>query len=123
MATRIVVMLLAITTTVLGVLLVRNRRVQAAQSTQATAQTQQLPRSLILEENDGEHRLRSHAWFYRSDYSTLMATEVTTRSGPSKGGHTTAWISLPCLATTKRRFTNPPLLGRSVPVPVQSALI
>ena len=39
MATRIVVMFLAITTTVLGVLLVRNQRVQAVQSTQETAQT------------------------------------------------------------------------------------
>jgi len=58
MATRIVAMCLAITTTVLGVLLVRNQRVQAAQSTQATAQTQQTPTPLILEENDGEHRLR-----------------------------------------------------------------
>jgi hypothetical protein len=51
-------MFLAITTAVLGVLLVRNQRAQAAQSTQATAQAQQLPTPLILEENDGERRLR-----------------------------------------------------------------
>jgi mannose-6-phosphate isomerase-like protein (cupin superfamily) len=51
-------MFLAITTAVLGVLLVRNQRAQAAQSTQATVQAQQLPTPLILEENDGERRLR-----------------------------------------------------------------
>jgi len=58
MPTRVLVMFLPITTTVLGVLLVRNQRAHATQSTQATAQTQQLPTPLILEENDGEHRLR-----------------------------------------------------------------
>jgi len=58
MPTRVLVMFLAITTTVLGILLVRNQRAQAAQSTQATAQTQQLPTSLILQEGDGERRLR-----------------------------------------------------------------
>ena len=58
MPTRVLVMFLAITTTVLGVLLVRNQRAQAAQSTQTTAQTQQLPTPLILQEADGERRLR-----------------------------------------------------------------
>jgi hypothetical protein len=58
MPTRVLVMFLAITTTVLGVLLVRNQRAQAAQSTHATAQTQELPTPLILQEGDGERRLR-----------------------------------------------------------------
>ena len=58
MPTRILVMFLAITTTVLGALLVRNQLAHAAQSTQAAAQTQQLPTPLILQESDGERRLR-----------------------------------------------------------------
>jgi hypothetical protein len=44
-------------------------------------------------------------------YSTFMPTLVTVRFGPSNGGQTTVWISLPLLTTTMRRFTNPPVLG------------
>ena len=59
---------------------------------------------------------------HSSDYSAFMPTLVTVRFGPSNGGQTTVWISLPCLTTTMRRFTNPPVLGRRRIVPVQLAL-
>jgi hypothetical protein len=55
-------------------------------------------------------------------YSTFMPTLVTVRFGPSNGGQTTVWISLPLLTTTMRRFTNPPVLGWRRMVPVQLAL-
>ena len=60
---------------------------------------------------------------YRSSvYSTFMPTLVTVRFGPSNGGQTTVWISVPLLTTTMRRFINPPVLGRRSIVPVQLAL-
>jgi hypothetical protein len=55
-------------------------------------------------------------------YSTRVPTLVTVRAGPSNGGQTTVWISLPCLTATMRRFTNPPVLGKRFIVPVQLAL-
>jgi len=66
--------------------------------------------------------LPSQLVFHSSDYSAFMPTLVTVRFGPSNGGQTTVWISLPCLTTTMRRFTNPPVLGRRRIVPVQLAL-
>jgi hypothetical protein len=60
---------------------------------------------------------------HHSSYcSTFVPTLVTVRLGPSNGGQTTVWISLPFLITTMRRFTNPPVLGWRSMVPVQSAL-
>jgi hypothetical protein len=56
--------------------------------------------------------LPSQLVYHSSDYSAFMPTLVTVRFGPSNGGQTTVWISLPCLTTTMRRFTNPPVLGR-----------
>lgn len=55
--------------------------------------------------------LPSQVVYHSSDYSTFMPTLVTVRFGPSNGGQTTVWISLPFLTTTMRRFTNPPVLG------------
>ena len=66
--------------------------------------------------------LPSQLVYHSSDYSAFMPTLVTVRFGPSNGGQTTAWISLPCLTTTMRRLTNPPVLGRRRIVPVQLAL-
>jgi hypothetical protein len=56
------------------------------------------------------------------DYLTFMPTLVTVRLGPSNGGQTTVWISVPCLTTTMRKFTKPPALGKRLIVPVQLAL-
>ena len=46
--------------------------------------------------------------FSNTNYSTLMPMLLTVRAGPLKGAVTTAWISLPFLTTTMRRFKTPP---------------
>src|SRR6201997_3013369 len=81
MLTRVFVMFLAITTTVIGFLLVRNQRAQAAQSVQTTAQTQQLPTPLILQEADGEHHLRRPGGLTYSGFVPEFFIKVDKQNG------------------------------------------
>ena len=55
---RILSIFFALTAATLGVLLVRAQSSHASQSTAASTQSPASPTPLILEENDGEHRLR-----------------------------------------------------------------
>ena len=58
MAARVLSIVLALTSAVLGILLIRNQNAQASQSTEATTQQPSHPTPLILQERDGERRLR-----------------------------------------------------------------
>ena len=58
MSSRILSIFLGFTTATLGVLLVRAQSPHASQSAAASTQSTASPTPLILEENDGEHRLR-----------------------------------------------------------------
>ena len=58
MALRSLSIFFALTTVTLGVLLLRAQNPQASQSTTATVRTTLAPTSLILQEGDGERRLR-----------------------------------------------------------------
>jgi hypothetical protein len=58
MSSRILSIFFGFTTATLGVLLVRAQSPHASQSPAASTQSTASPTPLILEENDGEHRLR-----------------------------------------------------------------
>lgn len=58
MLLRTLAVVLALTTATFGVLLVRAQSPRTSQSAEASTQSPASPTALILEENDGEHRLR-----------------------------------------------------------------
>lgn len=58
MPARMLLILVAMAIATFGALSLHNQKAQAAQSTEAAAQKQPLPKPLILQESDGERRLR-----------------------------------------------------------------